>query len=251
MKPSSVRHQRHLRNYVLDTRFQLKYTAMIVSVALVTGLVAGALLTQSLAKSSAQSAHLVQLGGRLVAESKKVSDVTSMTIKNAYADSPELLAAFGADAEKEAAKIAQREQELKAGDAELQASQARTKTLVAASFAVFLLTLTAMGIYITHRVVGPVFRMKHLLGEVAAGRLVFDRGLREGDELQDLYAVFKDMVVAMRERQLGEVQRVADLTSHARRAHGDVALTQELEALLREMQAAADKSSATGLPPAT
>ena len=250
MNQAPVRHQRHLRNYVLDTRFQLKYTAMIVSVALATGLVAGALLRQSLAKSAAQSAHLVELGGTLVAESKKVSDVTSMTIKNAYADSPELLAAFGADADKEAAKIAEREKELKASDAELQATQSRTMTLVATSFAIFLLILACLGIYITHRVVGPVFRMKHLLSQAGGGRLIFDRGLRPGDELQDLYAVFKDMITQMRERQLSEVARVAELASSARTAHGDAPLTRELEALHREMRAAADKSTATGLPPA-
>lgn len=250
MNPPTAKHQRHLRNYVLDTRFQFKYTALIVAVALGTGAVAGTLLMSSLSKSEAQSAHLVELAGTLATESRKVSDVTRMSMKDAYADSPELLQAFNTDADKEAAKIAAREQELKASHAALASTQTRTVRLVGASFAAFLLILCALGIYITHRVAGPVFRMKHLLREAAAGRLLFDRGLRQGDELQDLYAVFKEMIVAMRERQLAEVARVQALAATARASHGDAALTVELEALLREMRAAADKSTATGLPPA-
>lgn len=242
MNQPATRHQRYLRNYLLDARFQLKYTLMIVSVALATGLVGGALLMSSLDKSATQSAHMVDLAGSLATESRKVSDVTKMTIKNAYADSPELAASFSAEAEKEEAKLAVRETEIRASHAKLVQMQKTTTMLVVGTFVLFLLALFAMGIYITHRVAGPVFRMKRLLSEAAAGRLVFDRGLRHGDELQDLYETFKVMVTKMRERQLVETERVKNVIQQARSKGVDPALIKELETLLGDMQTAADKS---------
>ena len=51
-----------------------------------------------------------------------------------------------------------------------------------------------LGIYFTHKVVGPIYKMKLLLRQVGDGKLTFRGGLRKGDELQDFFEVFASMV---------------------------------------------------------
>ena len=50
-----------------------------------------------------------------------------------------------------------------------------------------------MGIVITHRIVGPVHKMKRLLRRVSTGRLAIEERLRKGDELEDLFDTFLQM----------------------------------------------------------
>jgi len=67
------------------------------------------------------------------------------------------------------------------------------------------------GIVVTHKIAGPIFKMKRLMREVGEGKLVIREGLRSGDELQHLFLVFKQMVDRMRENQKGEIARIDEI----------------------------------------
>jgi geranylgeranyl reductase len=54
------------------------------------------------------------------------------------------------------------------------------------------------GIVFTHKVAGPIFKMKRLLRQVGAGKLVLRERLRKGDELQHFFEVFEEMVAELR-----------------------------------------------------
>jgi nitrogen fixation/metabolism regulation signal transduction histidine kinase len=82
--------------------------------------------------------------------------------------------------------------------------------------------LTTMGIFITHRIVGPVFKMKRLLRQVGTGRLSVKESLRKGDELGDLFETFLQMTLSLRALQ---ADRLATLDS----------IIAELEASGREL----------------
>jgi nitrogen fixation/metabolism regulation signal transduction histidine kinase len=58
---------------------------------------------------------------------------------------------------------------------------------------------------VTHRVAGPVYRMKKLLGYVGDGHLVLRDKLRRSDELQHFYDAFEAMVESLRRRQQVEI----------------------------------------------
>src|SRR5262249_51386364 len=65
--------------------------------------------------------------------------------------------------------------------------------------------LTILGVVITHRIVGPVFKIKRLLRQVASGKLVVNQRLREGDELGDLFETFQQMTLSLKVLQIDRI----------------------------------------------
>ena len=86
---NTARYKRSVKNYLIDSRFQLKYTGMIVLIAVIISGVMGAFLYRT-------SREVVYESQKVAEESKKVSDVVKMTIKDdpIYSQNPELAASF-------------------------------------------------------------------------------------------------------------------------------------------------------------
>ena len=70
------------------------------------------------------------------------------------------------------------------------------------------LLIGLLGIYFTHKVVGPIYKMKLLLRQVGDGKLNFQGRLRKGDELQDFFETFQQMVDKLKARQKTEVEEL-------------------------------------------
>jgi hypothetical protein len=80
---------------------------------------------------------------------------------------------------------------------------------------VLVLSISAVGILITHKVVGPLYKIASLFGRVRDNRLgSAPPGLRKGDELQEFYSSFREMHQAVRDRVVEDV-RVLDETISA------------------------------------
>ena len=73
-KPSGPPYRRSMRNYLLDSRFQLKYTGFLVAVAIVISGVMGAVLYETTRAVVVESTALVD-------ESRKVSEVSRMNMQ--------------------------------------------------------------------------------------------------------------------------------------------------------------------------
>ena len=72
---------------------------------------------------------------------------------------------------------------------------------------VLVLSISAVGILITHKVVGPLYKISSLFGRVRDNRLgTAPAGLRKGDELQEFYSSFREMHQAVRERVVDDVR---------------------------------------------
>jgi hypothetical protein len=72
---------------------------------------------------------------------------------------------------------------------------------------VLILSISAVGILITHKVVGPLYKISSFFGRVRDNRLgPAPSGLRKGDELQDFYSSFREMHVAVRDRVVEDVR---------------------------------------------
>lgn len=230
------RHHRKARNYLLDRNFQLKYTGFLVGVALVLSLALGAVLwlTSSTVIEQSQRAveqgretvrqgqETVDRGKQVIVQSRKVTQVVTMNIAKEYKDDPELAKTFSEAAAKDEEKLREEQDRLerdtvflsqRARDLEAQAKDAATqqRTLLLGLVAVLSLLVVGiglLGIVFTHKVAGPIFKMKRLLRQVGGGKLVIRERLRKGDELQDFFEAFERMVEDLRARQMAELSKV-------------------------------------------
>jgi hypothetical protein len=95
------------------------------------------------------------------------------------------------------------------------------------------------GIMVTHRVAGPIYKMRMNLKAVADGHLRVPTPLRKGDELVDFFEAYRSMVIALRGRQEEEIHRIEKAIT-ALQAKAGPADLESLQALSRDMKAALD-----------
>jgi hypothetical protein len=246
------RHQRRLRNYLLDPQFQFKYAGYLMLIAVLLSIGLGLLLwrtSNAVIDESRNAVHqgeeVVARGKEVVAESQKVSLVVQMNIVKdpVYSDNPALLEAFKADAAKQDDRLrAQQDQlvkqatDLKQQAAELEARQKTMLYTLCGALALLVVLIGAAGIVVTHRVAGPIFKMRANLRAVADGRLRIPTPLRKGDELVEFFETYRAMVISLRERQEVEIGKLTKAIT-ALESKAEPGELEPLHTLLREMEA--------------
>ena len=245
------RHQRKLRNYLLDPHFQLKYSVYLVLIAVVLSGALGAILWSTSEQVVVQSQRnveqgqkVVEFGRKVVAESRKVSEVVKMNIVKdpVYQDNPALLEAFTTDAKKQDQRLKDQEQalvaqanSLKSELASLQAFRDKMALTIGAILALLVVGIFVAGIIVTHKVAGPIFKMKRQLREVGEGHLRIPGKLRKGDELVHFFDTFDRMVRSLRERQESEIAMLDSAIQQLEGKASEEAL-KPLHELRQEMQ---------------
>lgn len=101
-------------------------------------------------------------------------------------------------------------------------------------------TLGFTGILVTHKLVGPAHKLKLLLGQVRDGRLSIAGKLRKGDELQDVFLAFEEMVNELRRRQVDEVTLITALIDRAKAAGTSEDVLKDITSIRDRMQAELD-----------
>ncbi len=190
--------QRKIRNYLLDRRFQLKYTGMVLFVTVTVASVLGYVAYRfSRGQTEALTAHIAAQ-----------SDLDEGT----------------------------------AGDLERFAEQEDRKVRNAIVFGVACLALAlgVTGIVVTHRVVGPAYRMRRLFEHVGRGRFEVTTGIRKGDELQDLYRSFAEMVESLRGQRAEEIAQLEEALRSMEAGGVDSDYLRELRALLDRIRESVD-----------
>jgi nitrogen fixation/metabolism regulation signal transduction histidine kinase len=269
---ASGRHHRSARNYLLDRNFQLKYTAFLVGIALALSVALGLILWRTSSKVIEQSQRAVEQGRETVkqgqetidrgkqvlVQSRRVSQVVAMNIAKEYKDDPELAKTFNESAAKDEAKLKEEQDRLERDaaflasratelEAQAKAVAAQQNTLLiglVAGLGLLVICVGLAGIVFTHKVAGPIFKMKRLLREVGEGKLVIREKLRKGDELQHFFETFEKMVNDLRGRQTAEiskVDRILERLVDAPRSHRGMREVDDdgvelLKQLRREMQ---------------
>jgi methyl-accepting chemotaxis protein len=170
--------KRRLRNYLLVPSFQLKYTAMVVGVTLVVASVLGT-LAYSYSTGQTQMLSIQKLEAK-----GNAADERFITDLERYAHDADRKVALG----------------------------------IAGAVLLLAVALGLTGIIVTHRLVGPVYRVKQLLHEVRDGHLRVEGRLRKHDELQDLFEAFQDMVSSLRSAQEREIAQLEGAIEKAREA---------------------------------
>jgi len=163
-----------------------------------------------------------------------------------YSDNPALLDAFKADADKQDERLRAQQVALE-GQATALRDQA---TALSTSQHVMLFTLVGAlsllvvligfaGIFVTHKVAGPIYKMKRQISEVGEGRLRIPGKLRRGDELVAFFETFETMVKNLRERQEVEISKL-ERAINSLEPHAEPGELEPLYQLRREMKAALD-----------
>jgi nitrogen fixation/metabolism regulation signal transduction histidine kinase len=260
---SPPKFKRSAKNYLLDRRFQLKYTGYIVALTVVVSAALGFLLYRQSDKTVALGDQTVTLGSEAVKvgseaneagkeavkQSQSLTTIIEISADKAYGDNPTLLAAMKADNQTENEKIEARAKLLASSETKLKEQSAalgnqrnalaHQRTVLMATLGGVLLALVVMiglaGIVVTHKIVGPIFKMKRLLREVGEGNFKVQGRLRKGDELQEFFEVFATMVENLRKRQAVEIEQLDAAIEAARVAGAEQSVMDKLTALRSHM----------------
>ena len=190
--------QRKVKNYLLDRRFQLKYTGMVL---FVTVAVAGVLGYVAYDFSRGQTeAFTAQLAAQ-----------------------PDL----DADTAKDLEQFAKQEDR-------------KVRNAIVVGVLLMTLALGLTGIVVTHRVVGPAYRMRRLFEHVGEGHLEVTTGIRKGDELQELYQSFAEMIESLREQRAEDIERLEDTLIKMEAAGVQSAYITELRGVLDRIRKTVD-----------
>lgn len=205
--PPAGAKDRKLRNFLLDARFQLKFAGYFVALTLIiTGLL-GAFLVRTTDSLFSQISASVDSRRKAADTSRELGNCTLNNELTANLDDPDFASKLAdkskaIDATYEAEKAAAQKQ-----SEEVQRQQQWTLYALLGVLVAFIALIALTAIVITHRIVGPLFRIKRMAREVSAGAVrPPSYGLRPGDELQDVFAVFAEMVTQLRARTEADLE---------------------------------------------
>jgi hypothetical protein len=199
METTMASRQRKLRNYLLDAPLQLRFTAVLVLATLLGAGLLGIFLARALNRLAEQAERAVEARAAAAQASHELGNASlSKTLLDRFNDP-----AFTAQLERQSRAIDAAYVAEQAQVAEQRREVARESTrigwLVLLSVGVFALAVLLIGIIITHRIAGPVYRVRRLLSDLADGRREVPRhGLRDGDELRELFDAASSLVKTLR-----------------------------------------------------
>jgi nitrogen fixation/metabolism regulation signal transduction histidine kinase len=234
-KPHSGAPRYRRRNYLIDPRFQLKYTGLLVAVVLAVMLLLGVQIARSANVASSYAQLAATQAERAMKESHTSSKLARQNVLTNAGDNPillqvmeEELAATDRQAEKDLEAV-----KLERVEVELHRREMRDQ-LIGAGIALTVL-LTSMGIFITSKIVGPVYKIKRLLRRVGTGRLAIKERLRKGDELEDLFDTFLQMTYSLKALQSGRMATLEATMETARATNASPEVIEGLQALRAQM----------------
>lgn len=203
------------RKYLLDPRFQLKWTSYLVVVVVLVMASLGYVIARTAGHASDTASLAVKQAEKAYEESKSNNILTRRTMQLAGGDNPALQTVMDESLGEVDAQSEKNLAEVRRVQTNIASDRKNLQLLLAGAGVALVLLLALMGIIITHRIVGPVHRMKRLLRRVSTGRLVIEERLRRGDELEDLFDTFLQMTYSLRAMQAA---RLATLDSTMKRA---------------------------------
>ena len=202
-------YKRRLRNYLLDSRFQLKYSGFLVFVAIVISGLVGTVLYATTLSMVHESNKVVTESRSAAQESRNVSALSRMNVHDLAVDSPDLVLEFNKEADAYDNAMAAHERVIVAQQLSLVHRQRVMIASLVGALTVMVVMIGLLGILFTHKVAGPVFKMTRLLGQVGAGDLRVEARLRRGDELKAFFDAFTKMLAGLRDferRQLVDIE---------------------------------------------
>jgi len=186
--------QRRLRNYLLDAPLQLRFTSILLLGTLLGAGLLGIFLARALNRLADQAERAVEARAAAAQASHELHNAAlSKTLLERFGD-PQFTAQMERQAQAiDAAYVAEQTQ-VSEQRVEVQREQKRIGWLVFLSVLVFSFGVLALGIVLTHRIAGPVFRVRRLL-----------------DDLRDLFDSAADLVRTLRAEDEATLATVSEV----------------------------------------
>lgn len=238
--PEQSRVKRRWRNYLLDADLQLKYASWVAAFIVLVGGVAGIALWRSQRSLIEEAESAVAARSRAAEVSRELSNAVLSKELLARFNDPAFVAQFEGEAKEIEKRYEAEQKEVLAQRAKLVTrQQIALWTLVGALVGLFLFAVMGT-IVLTHRMVGPLFRIRRIVGEITEGKLETPAyGLRQGDELQELFEEFTRMVKSLKAREVENLERTTRVIAALERAGASPEATSELRAMQEEFRSRA------------
>lgn len=236
--PGGGRTDRKVRNFLLDARFQLKFAGYIVVLTLIVAGMLGAFLGYTTSTLFNQAQVAVDARSKAAETSKELGTCTLNNDLAKNLDNPDFDKQLTARSEAIDKAYEHEKADVIEAKAQLVTQQKVTLIALVGGLLMFVVFIGLASIVTTHRIVGPLFRVKRMAHEVSGGKLRPPQyGLRPGDELKDVFEAFAAMVGALRMRQEADLKIVLEALALAKEKGQD---TTALEKLRAELQARLD-----------
>ncbi len=79
------------------------------------------------------------------------------------------------------------------------------------SGAMLIVLLAGVGLVLTHKMAGPVYALRHSMDRVSEGKLYGVRGVRDGDEFQELASSWLSVVETLKSKEETEVEQIDEI----------------------------------------
>ncbi|CAN5911635.1 hypothetical protein BH11MYX4_BH11MYX4_69280 [soil metagenome] len=242
-------HARQKKSYLLDPRFQIKWTSYLVIVVVLVMTALGLVIAQTAGRASDTAELAVAQAEKAFEESRANSALTRGAVQLAGGGDPNLAKIMEESLAEEDAKSAKNLADVRSRQVEIAKNRRNLQlSLVAAGLALVAL-LCVMGIFITHRIVGPVHKIKKLLRRVSTGRLAIEERLRRGDELEDLFDAFLQMTYSLRAIQAARLKTLDDTLRRAEETGAAADVLAGMRALRAQMVLGLEPRRPSVLPP--
>ncbi len=236
--PGGGRRDRKLKNFLLDARFQLKFAGYIVVLTLIVAGMLGAFLGYTTTTLFNQAQAAVDARTQAAETSKELGTCTLNNDLAKNMDNPDFMAQLTLKSEEIDRKYEAERQAIVEARDQLTTQQKVTLLALVGGLLMFVVFIGLASVVTTHRIVGPLFRVKRMANEVSTGKLrPPSYGLRPGDELKDVFEAFASMVTYLRTRHEADLKALQDAIAASKQKGQDVT---ELEKLASDMQARLD-----------
>jgi hypothetical protein len=202
-RPQAANYKRSWKNYLLNSKYQLRFTLFLVAIA--------AVLMYMLAWGIRNPKTKEHIWPTVMSEAESATKVGVNTIQGLGFDDPQQIA------------------ELRAHESNLEWILVGTVLLLCGGLFFF-------GIKMTHKVAGPLHKIGLYLDKVRDGKYDAIHSLRKGDQLVEFFEHFKEAHTALRKVQEKDVQTLRDLIAAAEKSD-HTARSPEMTAALDELRA--------------
>ena len=241
--------KRHVRNYLLDARFQLRYASLLAGVATLVFAVLGVVIVRTGRITADVSNQAVDLAGVAADQSERARQESQSSARIlqlqrlAETADPSVSRAMAAELEvidgqgRASLQAVQRQREqARVKRAEIERLRKRIVWAVLLAGLAMAVALFAVGIVLSHRIVGPSYRLRQLCWKVSRGDLEITERLRAGDELVDVFEAFTAMVSSLRAQQATDLVGLDAALEALAKDHPDEAAVAKLRAAIDRMR---------------